>query len=302
MRRIRGMRRVAPVLVMGALAAARLASAAPPTYSELLARLPESAWTTPAAEDTLYLDLEAGRVVIALSPDFAPHHADNIRKLARAHFFDGSPVTRVQDNYVTQWGGSEEGRPLPAGVSALAPEFDRPIGAGLPFTPLVDGDVYAPLVGHTRGFPVARDPAHARTWLAHCYAMVGVGRDMAADSGTGEELYVVIGHAPRHLDRNVTLVGRVLSGMELLSELPRGTGQMGVYEPGAARARILSMRVASDVAPAQRVPIQVIDTSGPDYARLVEARRNRHDEFFKVPAGRIDLCNAPLPVRLHPAP
>jgi peptidylprolyl isomerase len=206
----------------------------------------------------------------------------------------------VQDNYVTQWGNDAGARAPPAGVRNLSPEFERALAPDLPFTRLADGDVYAPLVGHTRGFPVARDPRAGRTWLAHCYGMVGVGRDMAADSGSGEELYVVIGHAPRHLDRNVSLVGRVLSGMELLSELPRGTDTMGVYAAGQARPRIVAMRVAADLPAAERVPIEMIDTAGPDFLRLVEARRNRHDEFFKVPAGRIDLCNAPLPVRVRP--
>ena len=276
-------------------------AAAPPTYGELLATLPDSDWVRPDPADTLYLDLEGGRVVIALSNDYAPRHAANLRSLARAHYFDGLSVTRVQDNYVTQWGNDAGARPLPPGVTTLAPEFERAITPALPFTKLKDGDVYAPAVGHSRGFPVARDPASGRTWLAHCYAMVGVGRDLAADSGSGEELYVVIGHAPRHLDRNVTLVGRVLSGMELLSEMPRGTAQMGMYAPDQARPRVLGMTVAADVPAAQRVPIEMFNTEAADYQRLVESRRNRHDGFVKVLAGRIDLCNAPLPARMKAA-
>jgi len=293
-------RRIAVLLALIAVLPGLPAAAAPPTYAELLATLSDADWVRPDPADTLYLDLEGGRVVIVLSNDYAPRHAANLRSLVRAHFFDGLAVTRVQDDYVTQWGNDAGARPLPPGVKALAPEFERAITPALPFTPLKDGDVYAPRVGHSRGLPVARDPASGKTWLAHCYAMVGVGRDMAADSGSGEELYVVIGHAPRHLDRNVTLVGRVLSGMELLSEMPRGTAQMGVYAPDQPRPRVLAMTLASDVPVGERVPIEVFNTEAPDYQRLVEARRNRHDEFFKVPAGRIDLCNAPLPVRMKP--
>ena len=59
-------------------------------------------------------------------------------------------------------------------------------------------------------------------------ACVGVGRDDWPDTGSGAELYVVIGQAPRQLDRNIVTVGRVLRGMELLSSLPRGTGAMGL--------------------------------------------------------------------------
>ena len=286
-------------MLVGCAAGAEAPPAA--TYQQLLAALPAASWRHPASDDLLYLDLEGGRAVILLSNDYAPRHAANLRLLARAHYFDGSTVMRVQDDYVTQWGNDDAKRALPSGVHALAPEFDRAIAADLPFTPLPDGDVYAPLVGHTRGFPVARDPATGRTWLAHCYGMVGVGRDLAVDSATGEELYVVIGHAPRHLDRNVTLVGRVLLGMELLAALPRGGGEMGFYTDTQRRPRVLAMRLESDVPAGERVPLEVVDTVGADYAGLVEARRNRRDEFFKTPAGHIDLCNAPLPVRLHPA-
>ncbi len=86
-------------------------------------------------------------------------------------------------------------------------------------------DGYAPEVGFSGGFPAARDPRTGETWLVHCYAMVGAGRANEVDSGTGAELYVVTGHAPRQLDRNIALIGRVVQGMELLSVLPRGTGR-----------------------------------------------------------------------------
>ncbi len=103
-----------------------------------------------------------------------------------------------------------------------------------------DGDVYAPEVGFSGGFPAARSSALRRTWLAHCYGMVGVGRDLDVRSGSGAEMYVVIGHAPRHLDRNVALVGRVVQGVELLSSLPRGSADMGFIcqEPGSAGDKI----------------------------------------------------------------
>ena len=199
-----------------------------PGYAELVAALPDADWVRVDPNSTLYMELETGRVVIALAPAYAPHHVANLRRLAHLHYFDGLNVMRVQDNYVTQFGSDAGARPLPAGVTMLAPEFERAITPDLPFTPLPDGDVYAPLVGHSAGFPVARDPKSGRTWLAHCYAMVGVGRDMAVDTGSGEELYVVNGHAPRHLDRNVTLVGRVLSGMDLFGRIAARQGHDGL--------------------------------------------------------------------------
>ena len=100
---------------------------------------------------------------------------------------------------------------------------------------------------------------------------------------------MVIGHSPRQLDRNVTLVGRVVQGMELLSSLPRGTGAMGFYESRSERVPLKSVRVAADVPEAQRPALEVMRTDTQSFADLIEARRNRRDPWYKVPAGRIDV-------------
>src|SRR5690348_7749727 len=61
-------------------------------------------WRTLDPQDTLYLDLAGGRVVIELAPGYAPLHAANLRTMAHEHYFDGLAILRVQDNFVTQWG------------------------------------------------------------------------------------------------------------------------------------------------------------------------------------------------------
>jgi peptidylprolyl isomerase len=123
---------------------------------------------------------------------------------------------------------------------------------------------------------------------------------MAADSSNGSELYVVDGQSPRQLDRNITVVGRVVQGMELLSILPRGTGALGFYEKAAQRVPIQSIALASDLPFAQRTALQVLRTDTPLFRAVVESRRNRRDDWYKVPAGHIDLCNVPLPTRVPP--
>lgn len=267
---------------------------------ELLARSAPDDWRTPDAANTLYLQLDSGRVVIELAPDFAPHHVAAIRALARSHYYDGQKIGRVQDNFVVQWGD-----PATKGITvpALAGEFSRPITAASSFTVLPDADGYAPVVGFTNGFPAARDAQGKTAWLAHCYGTLGVGRDIDANSGSGAELYVVIGHAPRQLDRNGTVAGRVVYGMEHLAALPRGSGPLGFHEKPDEGVTIRSLRVAADVAATERTPLEVLRTDTPLFAQLVELRRNRADEWYKVPAGYIDLCNVPLPVRVSaPAP
>jgi peptidylprolyl isomerase len=268
-----------------------------PSMPEVLAASSPTDWRPLDPDNTLYVELPGGRVVIELTPRFAPLHVANIKTLARSRYFDGLSIIRVQDNYVAQWGDPNNRHPIPAGIDKVAPEFDLPLPAHLPFTRLPDGDVYAPEVGFSDGFPVARAPALHRAWLAHCYAMVGVGRDLDVQSGSGAELYVVIGHAPRHLDRNVALVGRVVKGMELLSGLPRGSAEMGFYTKTEAPIPIRSVRFATEIPPSERSHLEVIRTDSATFSALIESRRNRSEEFFKVPAGRIDLCNVPIPVR-----
>ncbi len=268
--------------------------------AEVLAASSPADWRPLDLDRTLYVDLPTGRVIVELAPRFAPLHVAAIERLARAGYYDGLPILRVQENYVVQWADPQNRHPLPPGQERVAPEFDSRLDPSLPFTRLPDGDVYAPQVGFSDGFPMARSTGQRRDWLAHCYGMVGVGRDTAADSGSGAELYVVIGHAPRHLDRNVALVGRVVKGMELLTSLPRGEGTMGFYTPAQRPSTIERIRVAADVPAAERTPLEALRTDTRTFAALIESRRNRPEEFFKVAAGKIDLCNVPLPVRTPP--
>ncbi len=276
------------------------------TMTQVIAASKASDWRPLDPENTLYLELASGRVVIELAPAFAPNHSANIKALVRENYFDGLPIIRAQDNYVVQWGDPDAGetgkeREIKQAKRTLGAEFSIPWSRDLAFTRLPDPDVYAPQIGFSNGFPAARDPKAGRAWLTHCYGMVGVGRDNDPNSGGGSELYVVIGHAPRHLDRNVTLVGRVVQGIELLSSLPRGTGALGFYEKEEQRVAIKSIRLAADVPVAERSHLQVIRTDTPIFTALVESRRNRHDEWYRVPAGHIDLCNVPIVVRMPPA-
>jgi peptidylprolyl isomerase len=268
--------------------------------AEVLAATAATDWRPLDSTHTLYLDLGVGRVVILLAPEFAPHHVENIRRLVAQRYFDGLAVVRSQENYVVQWadpaGEGEPRRSLGDAATALAAEFDRPRGS-LSITPLPDGDVYAPEVGFSRELPVAHDPSSGRAWLAHCYGMVGVGRDISPDSGSGAEMYVVIGHSPRHLDRNVTLVGRVVEGMEHLSTLPRGHAGLGFYEDPAMYVPVRSIRLGSDLPEEERAGLELLRTDTAAFEALIEARRNRREEWFADPTGRIELCNVPLPVR-----
>lgn len=279
-----------------------VAAAAGKTMADVLAASKPSDWRTLDPENTLYLELAGGRVVIELAPEFAPLHVANVRTLVRGKYFDGLTIVRSQDNFVVQWADpadADHKKPLGEGKKTLPAEFDRG-AAGLQFIALPDPDTYAPQTGFVAGFPAARDKADGTAWLVHCYSMVGAGRDNAVDSGPGTEIYVVSGHAPRQLDRNVALFGRVVQGMELLAVMPRGPAPMGFYDKAEQRVPIREIRVAADVPAEQRTALELLRTDTQTFTDLIEARRNRQDEWYKYKAGRIDVCNVPLVVRAVP--
>ena len=275
----------------------------PPTSAQVLESAHASDWRRPAPANTLYMELAAGRVIIELAPRFAPQHIAAIKRLVAMKFFDGLPIARVQDNYVVQWGDVDGTRKIEPPPGKLPDESVTPFAPELRFVKLPDTDGYAPETGWIEGFAAGVDRnSPGSAWLTHCYGVVGVGRDSPPDNGSGTELYVVIGQAPRHLDRNIVTVGRVLRGMELLSSLPRGTAALGFYEKPGERTPIKSIRLASDLPESERTAIEVLRTDTRLFTKYVESRRNRHEDWFLLPANHIDVCNITLPVRDPPQP
>jgi hypothetical protein len=203
-----------------------------------------------------------------------------------------------------QWGDpdaedSTKARALPRALAVpdenayLAPRRRLPAALG---GAALERDSYAASTGFTTtGWPYASDGDSA--WPVHCYGMVGVGRGLSPDTGTGAELYAVIGHAPRHLDRNIALVGRAIDGIEHLSSLPRGTGQLGFYETAGERVRIVSIRLLSEMEVDPVPAFESLSTASETFAHYAKARANRRDDFFIRPAGGADICNIPVPVR-----
>jgi peptidylprolyl isomerase len=282
---------ILPVCVTGA------ACSNEPSMASVMATLEESDWRQPDPANLLYMQLPQGEVVIELAPDFAPANVANIKTLVKEEYFDGLAIIRSQDNYVVQWGDpaeEDQARPFGSASATAAPEFFRALD-GLEVTRLDSRDAYADIVGFADGFPVGSDGE--RAWLTHCYGMVGVARGNEPNSGNGSSLYVITGHAPRHLDRNITLAGRVLSGIEYLTTLPRGTGSLGFYESADELTPIINSRMGDDVTAGAEAGIEVMRTDTEAFADYIKSRTFRHEEWFVDPTGRIEICNINPPVR-----
>ena len=302
------MKRYLPLFASAAICAALPVSAQDvktyPAPSEIVAAAKADDWVAIAPSDILVMDLapdskgKPRRVVIQLIPaPFSQGWVSNIRKLAAAKWWDGTSINRVQDNYVVQWGDATEKKALPQGLSVVdAKDYVTPDWPTKDWIlARADGrpDAYAGAHGFYLGWPLAQ--GREGLWPVHCYGMVGVGRNLSPDTGTGAELYTVIGHAPRHLDRNIALVGRVIEGIEHMSSLPRGTGALGFYEKEEERVPILSVRLGNA---AKDVPaFEYLSTDSDSFAAYADARANRRDAFFNIPAGGADICNIPVPIR-----
>lgn len=304
------------------LASALPADAPPPqvpaTPDAVIAAAPASDWRRISRYELLVMDLTPDakgaprRVVIQLVPaPFSQKWVDNIRQLVSERWYDGLAVTRVQDDYVVQWGDPDaddktKAKPLPRFIKAV-PESDytSPAVTKNPLRNPKTGwtnaivDPYA-MTQFWDGWPLGRDSGVSldkgpRNWPIHCYGTVGVGRDFSPDTGTGAELYAVIGQAPRQLDRNIAVVGRVISGIEYLSSLPRGTGPSGFYKTPEEYTRIKQVRLGVEVRDLPEY--EYLSTDSPSFGAYLNRRANRMDKFFIEAAGGVDACNVPVPIR-----
>ncbi len=313
---------LAPVLAAATALSPALAAdeaAVLKTPAQVVAAAPQADWKRIAPSDLLVMDLapddkgKPRRVVIQLMPaPFSQGWVENIRKLVAARWYDGIAVVRVQDNYVVQWGDPEgenpdKAKPLPEGLNVV-PESDY-IAGDNPSRSYCGYHVCPPIVLKTspvklfgsgysqadtfyEGWPIGLSGNAA--WPLHCYGSVGVGRNVSPDTGTGAELYAVIGHAPRQLDRNIAVVGRVIAGIGLLSSLPRGTGELGFYETPQERTPIVSVRMGDTVP--DLPAYEYLATDSASFAAYAYTRANRKDAFYIQPAGGVDVCNAPVPI------
>ena len=285
--------------MLNLLLAAALAQAAPVAATLPSDPLPADWVAVPDDELLVFTLADDHRFTVRLAPRYAPVHVANIRKLAAAHWWDvGTSVYRLQDNYVAQWGDATEKKPLAVGVVANPPAEYSHAGPTI-VARLSQRDPYAEWAGYSRdGWPLAGNGA--TEWLPHCYGMVGVARDLAPSTGSGAELYTVIGHSPRALDRNIAVVGRVIDGIEWLSSLPRGTGDLGFYKAEGERSPIVSARLASELPAAQRPRFEYRAADNARFTAWIASRENRAGPFFTVPAGGADICAALPPVRKAP--
>jgi peptidylprolyl isomerase len=231
---------------------------------------------------------------------FAPKTAAQFKRLVQADFYRGLSFYRVIDGFVAQ-GGDESDIEIPNTEPALPAEFELKRDDDIPWTRVQENDLFAAETGFIDGFGAARE--ENRVWLTHCPGVVAMARNEAPDTGS-TDFYIVIGQAPRYLDRNLTIFGRVLQGMDVVQRFRRGrTEDNGIIDDDTARSRILRMRMGNDLEEAEPRQVFVMDTNSPGFTEYMEARRDRRDAFFHhQPPAVLDVCQVPVATRVEKAP
>jgi peptidylprolyl isomerase len=267
-------------------------------------------WNPLDPENTVYLEMREGTVVIELNPSFAPKTVKRFKELLDDQFYRGLSFYRVIDGFVAQGGdesdidGSETVDTLKAEFEIdwpLEPEDEEEAKDWVPmsWTEVQTDDMFAPFTGFIDGFPAARDDKKAgKAWLTHCPGTVAMARNDDPHSGL-TDFYIVIGQSPRYLDRNLTVFGRVVWGMDVVQRIKRGpTLKNGVIEEDLERSWIKRMRPASSLEKEKQLDIWVADTNSKGFIRMLKERRNRSNKFFHhKPPKVLDICQVPVPAR-----
>jgi peptidylprolyl isomerase len=173
----------------------------------LIVAAPAIAQPLPAGLDpqnTILIDTKYGRIVIKLRPDLAPKHAERIKRLAREKYYDNVPFHRVIAGFMAQTGDGQNGD-----------------GTG--------GSKYPNVPAEFSSTPFKR-------------GIVGMAR--TSDPNSANSQFFIMLDEASHLNGMYTVVGEVVSGMDVVDKIKKGSpAQNGsVSDPD----RMLKVQVAAD--------------------------------------------------------
>jgi peptidylprolyl isomerase len=255
-------------------------------------------WREVDPENLVFMELYEGQVAIELNPLFAPATVQQFRKLVQERFYDGLSFYRVIDGFVAQGGDGSDLGELSL-VPLIDAEFEIDLPENVEFTRVQKDDLFAPETGFIDGFAVARDADGKKAWLTHCPGVVAMARNDSKDSSR-TDFYIVIGQAPRYLDRNMNVFGRIVGGMDAVQRIRRGpAGENGIIQDETLSSRIRNMKLAADMPKEERLSALVIDTNSKAFEKLLKDRRNRKQKFFhNKPPEVLDVCQVPMAGRV----
>lgn len=282
--------------VVGAMflnTAAAQDEAQPLRPSQILAAAPEEVWRPLDPENTVYMYLPAGLVVIELRPDFAPGHVQRIKELIREGFYDGLNFHRVIEGFMAQGGDPKGDGTGGSDKPNLQAEFSRDTAEVSGFN-MIGRDRIAPRVGYIDGMPVAAQPEALRAfrtdrrvelWPVHCPGVMSMARASDPNSANSQ-FFLMIGDSRLNLDRRYTGWGWIVDGFEASRRIVRG-------EPPSRPTPIIRMRIAADLDPKDLEDINVMRTDSETFVRYLKAAGEVNDTGYVK-----DICSIRVPVRV----
>ncbi len=261
----------------------------------------KSLYRVPHADKLLYLELDLGFVIIELNPLFAPKHVAQIKKLVRNNFYNGLTFYRVIDGFVAQAGTNVDEDNGNTDFEIKNKSLQLPIESRLSstgdktFTLVQSPDMFAAQTGFIKGFGAAKNNENSMTWLTHCPRVIGMSRNNDPNTAT-TDFYIVIGQAPRYSDRNLTIFGRVIYGMDIVQRINRGNAHNnGMFNNISDATTIKNINVASDLPENKQIKIMIERTDTIAFKNKLSERRVRSDPFFyEKPPQVLDICQIPV--------
>jgi len=260
---------------------------------------PNEAWRELDPENTLYIDLEYGRVVLELYPEIAPIHVERIKTLARQGFYDFITFHRVIEGFMNQTGDPKGDGTGDSDLPDITAEFTFRRNAEMPVTivgarPSGQGDIG---VGFYKALPVATQPTTQASFTKdgkvaafglHCKGVTSMARTSNPNSANSQ--FFLMRDTSPHLDSQYSIWGNTVLGHEHLTKIKVGSkGENPNFVPDVMK----KVQIAADVPVAERVNVQVLKTDSPAFKNYLRTQKNAEGNYP-------DICDIQVPSRIKP--
>lgn len=257
---------------------------------------PEQAWRMLDPENTLYMDLPSGRIIIELRPDFAPMHVAQIKTLVRQGFYDGLLFHRVIEGFMAQGGDPTATGTGSSTLPDLQPEFVRNMREANELQ-LIGRDARAARVGFVGPIPVGAQPetlseffvnneSGQPLWGLHCKGVMSMARANDPTSANSQ-FFLMFNDSRKALDQRYSIWGRIVDGGENSRRISRG-------EPPVRPTPIVQMRIATDVPINERDTVEVMRTNSSVFMEYVRNTGALADNGYVE-----DICGVTVPSRVN---
>lgn len=252
-------------------------------------------WRKITPENLVLMQTQYGEIVIELNPEFAPGAVQRFQEMIKALAFNNKEFYRVIDGFVAQAGLNEQSAKWPP----IEIEAEQPVLDSDDFQRLGNPDIHADDVGFINGFATGMNDEASSKWLLHCPGAIAMARGQNPNSG-GTDFYIVL-DSQRYLDRNMSVFGRVISGMQYIQKLKRGDRNVanGVIQAPDKGDQIFSMKLVSELPENEQPHYEVMHSETPDFMNIINSQRVKMDPFFfNTPPQVVDICDVDIPVEL----